>query len=332
MLMNYFKELNKFRFFYGMKVKKDKRNDMLFYVLDAKKHKCMYIEIEEDDENENVKMFIHSLKFEKKESKCSVQGRKLVEWAKSFVPHVVSSVELIDASYKIIKSSTKTLEIPLLLVMKFIKGKSWYEQLGFRMKIKEAEFFDQCFQNLRELKYRDLVQLLLTMLKPFLDDDLNDMIPENLSVRKLTWGPPYTPEFDNYSAELTQVVSSWPSEKSSCIILTPLNFLTNWQIPEFVKRRDYKASISIKKIVELLNWHGIPEEFIVNPKLVKKSFSEESVGQVLAPRGSRKIFEMAMYDSESKEEFVDYMDLLINFLNCMLVIGVLQYSGRFQYP
>lgn len=329
--MNYFKELNKFRFFYGMKVKKDKRNNMLFYVL-ADKNVCMKIEIEEDDENENVKMFIHSLKFEMKESKCAVQGRKLVEWAKSFVPHVVSSVELIDASYKIIKSSTKTLKIPLLPVMKFIKGKSWYEQLGFRMKTEEVEFFDQCFQNLRELKYRNLVQLLLTMIKPFLDDDLNDMIPENLSVMKLTFGSSYTPEFDNYSSELTQVVSSWPSEKSSCIILTPLNFLTNWQIPSFVDRRDYKASISIKKIVDLLNWHGIPEEFSINPKFVKKSFSEKSVGQVLAPRGSRKIFEMAMYDSESKEEFVDYMDLLINFLNCMLVVGVLQYSERFQYP
>ena len=35
-----------------MQVKADKRNDMLFYVIDVDKHVCMHIEIEEDDENE----------------------------------------------------------------------------------------------------------------------------------------------------------------------------------------------------------------------------------------------------------------------------------------
>lgn len=164
--------LNKSPIAYGMKVHwthmNTRQNKFTFVVEDEHKNSCMAFTINLSTNS----MDLHSLHYEDHEQYCFIPAVKLVAWATSLVPDVVSYIDLEDGSHLYLRSEDENIRVRLKFIRKFFKGQGWYEQFGFyAINLNDRQKYNDTFESVRNIMFDDFCSFTWNFMLPFIVDE-----------------------------------------------------------------------------------------------------------------------------------------------------------------
>ena len=131
---------------------KKENDDLKIFIDDSEKNSCAILKFKDFFIKDHPIMYVNSLRYGKKESKCTIGGNKLLQNILLLCPKLVSEILLYDESTKIIRYKDLTYHIPLTAFLKFSRDEGWYESFGFK-PIGYIHKYNDSFNDLRKCSF-----------------------------------------------------------------------------------------------------------------------------------------------------------------------------------